>query len=94
MTRRHGCALGVAIVLLGLAACGQKGPLYLPDPAPRSVPDTGGARDGSVTAPAVPAVPAEPAEPAEPAAPADSDATPPERAKKPAAAAPAADRQP
>jgi len=27
-----------ALVLLCLAGCGQKGPLYLPDPAPQAVP--------------------------------------------------------
>jgi len=30
---------GVMAVLAGLCGCGQKGPLYLPDPAAASKPD-------------------------------------------------------
>jgi predicted small lipoprotein YifL len=36
---RHPLRIAAAIAaLLGVASCGQKGPLYLPDPAPQSVP--------------------------------------------------------
>ena len=34
----HTAATALALVLL-LAACGQSGPLYLPDEAPRTVPE-------------------------------------------------------
>jgi predicted small lipoprotein YifL len=32
------CWAAAALALLCAAGCGQKGPLYLPDPAPQSVP--------------------------------------------------------
>ena len=38
-TRLPGASL-VACALLGLCGCGQKGALYLPDPAPQTVPAT------------------------------------------------------
>ncbi len=53
----HPLRIAAAIAaLLGVASCGQKGPLYLPDPAPQSVPaaadqntDTGPAKRKQAT---------------------------------------------
>ena len=36
-------ALAMSMALLCTAGCGQKGPLYLPEPAPAAVPATGDA---------------------------------------------------
>jgi predicted small lipoprotein YifL len=65
-------ALAAAPVLLGLAGCGQKGPLYLPDPAPQTVP------------PAVAPPPTAPVPPGTPAAADDAAA----KRKSPPAPAP------
>jgi len=40
-TPRIATALVVSMALLGTAGCGQKGPLYLPEPAPAAVPAPG-----------------------------------------------------
>jgi predicted small lipoprotein YifL len=44
-----------ACLLLGLAGCGQKGPLYLPDPKPQAVPTTPGSATPAPVAPDAPA---------------------------------------
>jgi predicted small lipoprotein YifL len=41
--------VAMALTLLCTAGCGQKGPLYLPDPAPSAVP-AGGGSPGEQTA--------------------------------------------
>ena len=62
----------VLLSLLALAACGQKGNLYLPDEDPEAVPATIG--PVITTSPATtPATPAPPAPPAAPAAGSDDD---------------------
>ena len=50
-TRLPGAAL-VACTLLGLCGCGQKGALYLPDPAPQAVPAATAAPPPTAAAPA------------------------------------------
>jgi predicted small lipoprotein YifL len=40
---RLATALATGMALLGTAGCGQKGPLYLPEPAPVAVPAPGDA---------------------------------------------------
>jgi predicted small lipoprotein YifL len=52
------------MVLLCAAGCGQKGPLYLPDPTPQNVP-AGSAQPAQ--APAAPAAPAAPEKKKQPA---------------------------
>ena len=42
-TLRFATALAMSMALLGTAGCGQKGPLYLPEPAPTAVPAPGNA---------------------------------------------------
>jgi predicted small lipoprotein YifL len=51
---RSTAALPGACLLLALAGCGQKGPLYLPDPRPEAVPavPAPAAPDASAEAPA------------------------------------------
>jgi predicted small lipoprotein YifL len=40
---RFATALAMGVALLGTTGCGQKGPLYLPEPAPVAVPAPGDA---------------------------------------------------
>jgi predicted small lipoprotein YifL len=50
---RHPLRIAAAIAaLLGVASCGQKGPLYLPDPAPQSVPAAADQKTDTDTGPA------------------------------------------
>jgi predicted small lipoprotein YifL len=83
-TLLRGCGLSLAAVAL-LAACGQKGPLYLPDEGvktPIEIRGPGVTPAGPTTAPAPVASPA--ASPAPAATPAEDDK---DEAKKPPAPA-------